>query len=349
MENRIINTALCSFGMSGVVFHAPFLHLHPGFKFYGAWERTKNLAEEKYRGTKTFRSLNEMLKDEAIELVIVNTPSYTHYEYAKAALLANKHVIVEKPFTATVIEAEELIALASKQNKKITVFQSRRYDSDFKTVKKIVADGSIGKIIDAEIHYDRYNVDLSYKTHKEIPGPAVGCIYDLGSHIIDQALQLFGMPQSLFAEIAINRPHSLVDDYIDVKLFYPSHRVSLKSSYYVREALPGFILHGTKGSFLKTRADVQETMLQAGQIPMGDSWGIEPASEKGLLHTERDGKIIRDYVDTLPGNYGEFFEEVYQAITENKKMPVSAEDAANVIKVIEGAIKSNKEKRVIEL
>jgi predicted dehydrogenase len=264
---KIINTAICSFGMSGRLFHAPFIYAHPGFKLYAVWERTKNLAEEIYPGIKTFRTLEEMLSDDAIELVIVNTPSYTHFEYARKALRANKHVIVEKPFTATVTEAEELIQWSRKQNKKLSVYQNRRYDSDYKTVKKILEEGWLGKIIEAEIHYDRYSVALSNKIHKEIPGPAVGCLYDLGSHLIDQALQLFGMPQAIFADIVINRPNSKVDDYFDLKLFYPTQRVTLKSSYFVREALPGYIFHGTKGSFIKTKTDVQEMMLQAGKVP----------------------------------------------------------------------------------
>lgn len=349
MKNKIINTALCSFGLSGKVFHAPMLHVNPRFNFYGLWERTKNLAQEKYPGTKTFRTLNEMLADTAIELVIVNTPSYTHFGFAKEALLANKHVIVEKPFTATVAEAQELIQLAKQQNKKLSVFQNRRYDSDFKTVKKILTERWLGEIIEAEFHYDRYNVALSAKAHKETPGPAVGCLYDLGSHLIDQALQLFGMPQSVFASIFITRPDSKVDDYFDLKLFYPSQRVTLKSSYYVREPLPGYILHATKGSFIKTRADVQETLLQAGHVPDGDDWGREAETEKGLLHTEKDGKIIKKHIDSLHGNYGEYYDEIYNAIVEHGNVPVSAEDGMRVIKIIEAAYQSNKEKRVIDL
>ena len=226
-----INTALCSFGMSGWVFHAPFLSVHPGFNLYAVWERTKNLAKEKYPEVKTFRTLEEMLADKDIELVIVNTPSVTHYEYAKQTILAGKHLIVEKPFTATVAQAKELIDLAKKKNVKLSVYQNRRYDSDFKTVKKILDDGLLGKIVDAEIHYDRFVPELSYKSHKETPTTAVGSVYDLGAHLIDQALQFFGMPVAVSADIAINRPGSIVDDYFDIKLFYPAHRVTLKSSY----------------------------------------------------------------------------------------------------------------------
>lgn len=335
--------------MSGWVFHAPFLSVNPGFNFYGVWERTKNLAAEKYPGVKTFRTLEDLLADDAVELVIVNTPSITHYEYAKKVINAGKHLVVEKPFTATEKQAEELIELARKKGVKLSVFQNRRYDSDFRTVKKVLDEKLLGKIIDAEIHYDRFTPELSYKVHKETPTPAVGCVYDLGSHLIDQALQLFGMPLALFADITINRPDSKVDDYFDIKLFYPSHRVSLKSSYYVREPLPGFIFHGTIGSFIKSRTDVQETDLQANKIPGGDDWGMEPESQNGLLHTDLNGQEIREYIPSLRGNYGDYYDAIYTAIRENTPVPVTGEDGLKVIKIVEAAHKSNKEKCVIEL
>jgi scyllo-inositol 2-dehydrogenase (NADP+) len=344
-----INTALCSFGMSGWVFHAPFIQVHPGFSLYGVCERTKNNAEQKYPGIKTFRSIEEMLGDDAVELVIVNTPNYTHAEYARKALLANKHVVVEKPFTVTVSEGEDLINVARQQQKILSVYQNRRYDSDYKTVKKIVEEGLLGKIVEVEIHFDRYKEALSPKLHKETPGAGTGCLYDLGSHLIDQAIQLFGMPGAVFADIAIMRPISKVDDYFEVLLYYPSHRVRIKSSYQVREALPGYILHGSKGSFIKHKTDVQETMLQAGKTPDSSDWGTEPDSEKGLLHTEKEGKIIREYIVSEKGNYGTYYDGVFDAIRNKAAVPVSAEDGLKVIKIIEAAFKSNKEKRVIEL
>ena len=216
-----INTALCSFGMSGWVFHAPFIAADPHFKLYAVWERSKNLAEQKYPGIKTYRTLEDMLADNAVELVIVNTPNVTHYEYAKKALLAGKHVVVEKPFTVTVAEAQELIELAQHQNKKISVYQNRRYDSDYRTIKKVLDEKLLGKLVEAEFHFDRYNEELSPKQHKEIPQQGTGILYDLGSHLIDQALQLFGMPDSVFADIRVVRPISKVDDYFDLLLYYP--------------------------------------------------------------------------------------------------------------------------------
>ncbi len=344
-----INTALCSFGMSGWVFHAPFINVHPGFNFYAVWERTKNLAAEKYPGVKTFRTLEDMLADDTVELVIVNTPSVTHFDYAKQVIAAGKHLIVEKPFTATVAQAEELKALAEKQNVKLAVYHNRRYDSDYRTIKKILHENQLGEIIEAEIRYDRYVPELSYKVHKETPTPGVGCLYDLGSHLIDQALQLFGMPQALFADITSNRPGSMVDDYFDIKLIYPSHRVTLKSSYYVREPLPGYVFHGRKGSFIKHKTDVQETMLQAGAVPGTDNWGIEPEKERGLLHTEKDGKVIREHITSLRGNYMDYYEQLYRAIRSNEEVPVTAQDGKKVIQVIEKAHQSNAERRVINI
>lgn len=344
-----IKTALCSFGMSGWVFHAPFINVHPGFELYAVWERSKNLAEQKYPGVKTYRSLEEMLSDENIELVVVNTPNYTHYEYAKKALLAGKHIIVEKPFTVTVAQGKELMALAAQQQKMISVYQNRRYDSDYRTLKKIVNEGWLGNIIEAEFHYDRYKDELSPKLHKETPGPGTGALYDLGSHLIDQALQLFGMPQAIFADIAIMRPISHVDDYFELLLYYPSSRVRLKSSYQVREALPGYVLHGSKGSFIKPKTDVQEALLQAGATPGTPDWGIEPDSEQGLLHTEKDGNIIREYVPSMQGNYLDYYEGIYQCLRHNAPPPVTAEDGLKVIKIIEAAMESSREHKVVTL
>lgn len=347
--NKVIRTGLCSFGMSGWVFHAPFISTNPAFELYGVWERTKNLAAEKYPGIRTFRTLEEMLADPQIELVIVNTPSVTHYEFSRQALLAGKHVIVEKPFTATVAEAKMLIELAREKQLLLSVYQNRRYDSDYRTVKKVLDEGWLGRIVDASIHYDRYVPSLSYKAHKETPTAAVGALYDLGSHLADQALQLFGMPDAVFADLAMNRPGSQVDDYFDLKLFYPSHRVTLKSSYYVREAMPGYQIHGTLGSFIKPKTDVQETDLQQHKIPGGPDWGREPESQQGLLHTEKDGQVIRELIPSLQGNYGEYYTGIYRSLRHQEPVPVSAADGMKVIQVIETAIRSHREQKVIAL
>lgn len=345
---RVIRAAVCSFGLSGKVFHAPFLDIHPGFSFYAVWERSKDLAKPLYPEIKVFRTYEEMLTDSAIDLVIVNTPSYTHYEYAKQALLAGKNVIVEKPFTATVAQAEELVKLANEKKLQLFVFQNRRYDSDFRTVKKIINEGQLGEIVEAEIHYDRFNGALSPKAHKETPGPAVGVVYDLGSHLIDQAICLFGMPDTVFADIFTMRSGSQVDDYLEILLYYPSLRVRLKSTYFAKEP-QGYIIHGRKGSFIKSRADMQEATLQSGQKPSKIGWGIEPENERGILHYEKDGKTIREQVETLTGNYFDYYDDVYKALTDENSAAVTGEDGWKVIKIIEAAYQSNKEKRIVDI
>jgi predicted dehydrogenase len=343
-----IKTALLSYGMSGKVFHAPFIDFHQGFELMGAWERSKNLIQADYPKTNSFSSYEELLATD-VELIIVNTPVATHYEYAKKGLLAGKHLIVEKAFTTTVAEAEELAALAKSKNLKLAVFQNRRWDSDFKTVQKILDDGVLGELIEVEFHFDRYNPLLSPKLHKETTNAGAGVLKDLGPHLIDQALYLFGFPKSVFATIRTTREHSLVDDWIDILLYYPNFQVRLKASFFVREAIPSFVLHGKKGSFLKPRADVQEDHLKAGLKPNLDHWGTESKEQSGLLHTEINGKIIKEKVASLQGNYNDFFEGVYQAIVYNKMEPVTANDGIKVMQIIEAALQSNDQKKVIDL
>jgi scyllo-inositol 2-dehydrogenase (NADP+) len=345
MEKRPIKTALCSFGMSGRVFHAPFLHFHPGFTLYSVWERDKNLATAAYPSVHIRRSLQALLEDEAVELVVVNTPNYTHYDYTQAAMLAGKHVVVEKPFTTTVAEAQTLTELAARLGKCLSIYQNRRYDSDFKTVRQVLDSGLLGHIAEAELHFDRYNQSLSPKQHKETPGPGTGILFDLGPHLIDQAVQLFGMPESVFADLRIQRPVSRVGDYMEVLLYYPTFPVRLKSGYLVKEALPAYILHGAKGSFMKTRADVQERLLLEGIPPSVDLWGIEPESERGLLHTG----ALREYVPTLPGNYGTYYDQLYEAIRNGGPLPVTAADGVSIMRVIEASVQSSREKTVVGL
>jgi predicted dehydrogenase len=185
--------------------------------------------------------------------------------------------------------------------------------------------------------------------HKETPTPGVGIVYDLGSHLIDQALQLFGMPHSVFADIDILRPASQVDDYFELLMFYNHFRVRLHASLLVREQLPAYILHGKRGSFIKAKTDVQEVALQAGEIPGTPGWGKEPENEKGLLHTEKDGKIIKEYVSSPQGNYMEYYDGIYKAMRLQQPPPVTAEEGLNVIRIIVAAHKSNQLQKVIEL
>lgn len=334
--------------MSGKVFHAPFLTLHPGFELTGAWERSKHLIQQDYPEVKSYASLEELLADD-VELVVVNTPVDTHFEFAKKALEAGKHIIVEKAFTTTAAEAEELDALAKAKGLKLTVYQNRRWDSDLKTVKQVLDSGELGAIVEAEIRYDRYNPNLSPKAWKESANAGAGVLKDLGPHIIDQAVYLFGYPQAVFADVRTIREGSLVDDNIDILLYYADKRVRLHGGFFNKEMVPSYVLQGRNGSFLKHRGDLQEDTLKTGAKPSLDNWGIEPEELSGVLNIVKDGETIRKTVPTLPGNYYDLFDGVYKAITEGATEPVTAEDGARVMKIIDAALESSAHKKVVNL
>ena len=223
-----IKTALLSYGMSGKVFHAPFVNFHSGLELIGSWERSKKLIQQDFPEVKSYATIDELLED-TVDLVIVNTPVETHYEYAKQVLLAGKHAIVEKAFTTTVAQAQELAAIAKEKGVKLAVFQNRRWDSDFKIVKKVLDENLLGDLVEAEIHFDRYNPILSPKIHKETSNAGAGILKDLGPHIIDQALFLFGLPNGVFADIRVTRKNSVVDDCIDLLLIYEDFSVRIKA------------------------------------------------------------------------------------------------------------------------
>jgi scyllo-inositol 2-dehydrogenase (NADP+) len=344
-----IRVALLSFGMSGKVFHAPFLQQHPGFELYAVWERTKSESVDIYPDITIVRSFDAILDDDSIELVVVNTPTNTHYEYTKKVLEAGKSVIVEKAFTTTVEEAKILASLAAEKKLLLSVYQNRRWDSDFQTVQKIIQDGVLGELKEVSFRFDRFKNTVGNKMHKEQPGPGAGLLNDLGPHLIDQALVLFGMPEKIFADIRILRPDSLVDDYFDLLLYYPSLRVRLTSSLLVKEPLPSFVLHGSKGSFIKHRGDIQEAELIAGKEPGTSDWGIEQESADGLLYTMINGKDHQQKVRTLSGNYGMYYENIYQSMIHHTTPPVTADDGIRVMQLLEAAVRSHETQSVITL
>lgn len=346
MSSTIIPAALLSYGMSGRVFHAPFLFAHPGFKLTGAWERSADKITQDYPGTRRFNTFEEVLNSDA-QLVVVNTPTSTHFSYALAALKAGKDVVVEKAFTATLAEAEQLEAAATSHGRQITVFQNRRWDSDFLAVRQVLASGKIGALVEAQFSYDRYSPGLSIKAHKEIPSPGAGVLRDLGPHLIDQALTCFGLPDAVFADIRITREQSQVDDYFEVLLYYPSFRVRLHSGYFNREPLPAYVLHGMLGSFHHHRTDVQEYALQAGQKPDSENWGADTST--GILHWMNGTSAVREEIATPAGNYMRFYDGVWQALTAGEAMPVTAPDGTAVMRVIDAAGRSAATGAVIPL
>jgi len=345
----MIKTAILSFGMSGRVFHAPFISLHNGFELKGILERTKKESLVFYPSIHIYRSLEEVLNDDEIELMVVNTPTNTHFDFAKKALLAGKNVVVEKAFTTTVDEAIELKALADSKQLLLSVYQNRRWDSDFSTVRHIIESGDLGDIIEAEFHYDRFKPAIGPKLHKETPGPGAGLLNDLGPHLIDQAISIFGMPQQVFADIRTIRPTSLVDDYFHLILYYSTNRVILKSSLMVREPMPSFVVQGRNGTFIKPRADVQEEALLANEKPNLNEWGKEPDSAAGYLYKELDGKLINQKVTSLQGNYYNYYDGIYKAIINQSIPPVTSQDGINVMKIIIAARESALSNKAIQL
>lgn len=344
-----LQTALLSYGMSGNVFHAPLLSAHTGFKIQKIVQRSSSDPIARYPQALIVRSPEDVFEDPHIELVIVNTPNHTHFDYAMKALEAGKHVVVEKPVTTTSSEAEKLIALAKKKGKILTVFQNRRWDGDFMTVKKVLDERLLGNVVEFESHYDRYRNYIEANTWKEEPAPGTGILYNLGSHMIDQALVLFGMPAGIDARIGINRPGGKVDDYYDIRMEYTNMLVILKSSYLVREAGPRYSVHGTQGSFIKYGLDPQEQALKDGQLPGTTAWGTEIRHDWGKLNTNINGLHYEGTLETIPGNYLSFYQNVYEAIRQNKPLAVKAEESMMGIKVIEAALESNKAKKAIGL
>jgi len=338
--NRTIRTGILSFGMSGRIFHAPLLCVLPGYEISKVCIRSGNPLPAVYSATTVVRTVEEVIEDPDIELVIVNTPDHTHFDFTRRALSAGKHVVVEKPFVLDIQQGEELIALAKKLGKLLTVYQSRRWEGDFMTVKKVIEGKLLGRLVEYEAHFDRFR-NFIRDSWKEKPENNTSTLYNLGSHLIDQALVLFGMPQGVKADLRKMRTGAMVDDLFDLNLDYPGLKVTLKGSYLVREAGPRFALHGTDGSFVKTGTDPQEEALDAGRFPNEPGWGAESPEMWGTLNTEVGGLHFRGKVETLKGNYLGFYQELYQSITAGSAVPVDPKDSLNGIRIIRAACESN--------
>lgn len=294
------------------------------------------------------RNFVDLLADNELELIIVNTPDKTHFKYAMAAIEAGKNVVVEKPFVLHSSEGRELIEAARKANVLLTVFHNRRLDSDFLTVQKILADGQLGKIVEYEAHFDRYRTFVKRDTWKEETETGTGSLYNLGSHLIDQALLLFGLPDRVFASLMIQRPGAVVHDYFYIRLEYPEMSATLKSSYLVREPGPKFMVHGVLGSYVKYGQDPQEDALKSGEISTDHpGWGKEHKSEWGIIHREVNGRMVRERVESQGGCYPGFYDNLYHALCDGQRLLVEPGEALNTIRVIEAAVESNKTKRSV--
>ncbi|MDR2119645.1 MAG: Gfo/Idh/MocA family oxidoreductase [Tannerella sp.] len=342
-----IKTGIASYGLSGQVFHAPFIHVHPQFALTAIAERSRDLARARYPETRVVRRFDDLLDMDDLELIVVNTPDDTHYEYARRALEAGKNVVVEKPFTITTAEGEALTALAARQAKMLCVYQNRRWDADFLTVKAALERGAVGRPVEFESVFARYRSHIQPGTWKERAG---GMTYNLGSHLIDQCITLFGVPELVYADIAVMRDGGMVDDYFIIHLFgsskAPDVRITLKAGYLMCAPEPRFVLHGTDGSYVKYGTDKQEALLKQGFMPDAPDWGTETESEWGWLHTGKDGK--RKY-PSLRGNYGGFYDAVYRHLRHGAPIETDARLVLPVIRIIEAAFESSAGRKPVAL
>ncbi len=328
-----------AYGMSGKVFHAPFVHAHQGFHFHAVTERSKKAAAGDYPGLISYDTIDELIADERIELMIINTPNYTHYDYAARCLRAGKHILVEKPFTATSAEALELFALAESVGRKILFYQNRRWDSDFRAVREVIDSGRLGKLNEVHFRYDRYRAAIGPKTFKEEPYAASGLMYDLGPHLLDQAISVFGKPLSFHKILGMNRENTRVDDYFSIHLSYPdSVNVFVHANLLLADPLPAFVVHGNLGSLHKVRADSQEEQLLGGMKLDNDTYGIEAAGTAGKLTlVDQSGNKTVETVPSLRGNYLDLFEAVYQNIVNDVPYPVSPDQVIAQLEILEAA------------
>jgi predicted dehydrogenase len=333
-----IKTGLMAYGMSGRVFHAPFISAHPGFELKAVVERHEKKAALKYPGITSYNSTDELLNDDEVELIIINTPNNTHFELAQQALQAGKNVLVEKPAAVNSAQVLELYDLARKANKHLMVYQNRRWDSDFISVKKVIESGRLGELIEVHFRFDRYKPSLSPKVFKETQSAAAsGLVYDLGPHLIDQAISIFGRPLSFKKTTAKYREGSEVVDYFHFHLLYPHQlNVYLTSGLLIAQPLSSFVVHGTLGSYIKDRVDVQEAQLDAAISPKDENYGVEPAGSEGKLVTMELGNQKNiEAVESELGNYMQLFESVYHTIRDNTLYPITEEHIAWQMELLE--------------
>ena len=337
---REVKVGLVGFGFSGETFHAPVIQAVEGLTMATVVSSNADKVHRSFPGMSVVSSLDEVLSEKEIELVIITTPNALHYPMAKQALEAGKHVVLEKPFTVSVEEGERLIEIAKEQKCLLSVYHNRRFDSDFLTIQKLMEEEQLGTIMTYEAHYDRYRAEVRDRWREE-DKKGSGILFDLGSHLIDQALTLFGKPDSVYADILAQRDEGKTDDYFHLILQYGKKRVILHGGSLVKQHGPRYQIHGMKGSFLKWGIDPQEDALKAGRVPGDKGWGEENSEEYGVL-TNEDGTHT---IESLPGSYQTYYKEVYQAIVTSSAPPVAAEEALDVIKVIELALMSSDKKK----
>ncbi len=333
----MLNVAIIGFGLSGRYLQAPFFEANENY-FLKTILSNHQKPKQFFPLINVVKNVEDILNDPSIDLVSICSPNNTHYQYAKLALNAGKHVLVEKPFTAFSGQAMELISLSKSKNKVLSVFQNRRFDSDFLTVKKLIDSNKLGEILNFEIHYNRFKPELNLKKWKETNEEGSGIIYDLGAHIIDQAIALFGFPSNIWGQSFTQRKNSIIEDAFDIKMDYGKSKVTLRSSLIVPEQSARYIIHGSEGSFIKYGLDVQEDNLKAGMKPTDIGFGIEPIEQQGTIFNQCRSEITSQPLNTERGNWALLFENLYEAIVFGRELMIKPQDVLQQIKIIETVI-----------
>lgn len=350
MKNRPIRTGIAGYGLGARVFHAPFLASLPDFEITHFVQRSSNSAAAAYPGVQIVSSVEELVARPDIDLVVITTPNATHFPLAKLAIEAGKHVVVDKPMCETAAQAEELLKAARVSGKVFSVFHNRRWDGDYRTVCEIVRQGLLGNLHEFESHFDRYKLQLKEGSWKEEPGPGTGMLFDLGSHLIDQAISLFGLPQRLFADLRSQRLGSRIDDHFEVILDYGAMKATLKCGTLIREKPPRFQVFGDLGAFVKYGMDPQEARLLAADPPRWNpSLGVDPEENWGLLHANVNRLVFKGKVETLPGDYAGYYRNIAAAIRGEEALAVRPEEIVTLMRVLELARQSDREGRWVTL
>jgi scyllo-inositol 2-dehydrogenase (NADP+) len=344
-----VRVGVVGFGLAGKVFHTAVIQATPGLELACVVERSGDEAARTYPGVKVAQSLEELLADAGIRLVVIATPSYTHFELAQQCMREQRHVVVDKPFTLKSEEAAELIRMARERKLVLAPFQNRRWDGDYLTVRQVIASVELGRLVTYESHFDRFRPQPRRDVWRESGGPGSGILFDLGPHLIDQALGLFGPPTSLCADVRIDRENGAADDAFDLRLEYMSARrltVLLRSTLTACIPGPRFVLHGTRGSFVKWGLDPQEDQLKAGMGYDSPEMGKDPESAWGELRS-LGGGVRR--IATLRGDYRGFYENVRDAMEGKGELAVKPEQAWRTTRLIELARESSGQGRRVKV
>jgi scyllo-inositol 2-dehydrogenase (NADP+) len=344
----VIEVGLIGFGLAGRSFHAPVIRAVPGLHLAAILQRSGNEAAEKYPDVRIARSLDELLAIKEIRLVVIATPNDTHYPFARQCLEAGRDVVVDKPFTTTLEEANELVQLAKKLGRLLTVYQNRRYDGDFQAILKLVMDGTLGHIVRFETTYDRFRPHLKPGAWRETRRPGSGILFDIAPHLIDHALMLFGLPEAVTADVRIERENAVADDAFDITLHYPkSLRAVLRSSILAAAPRPRFVLLGTQGSFVKQTFDPQETNLRRGYLPTDSAWGAEPEENWGVLTVPAGDTFTHRRIPSATCDYRDYYANVRDAILGKAKLAVTPEWSLDVMRLILLARESSEQRRTL--